>query len=155
MACEVRLPAAQNQVFDFFSDAFQLERLTPSWLNFSVLTPPPIDMHVGTLIDYRLRMHGIPLKWQSRIDCWDPPLQFSDVQMRGPYRFWEHLHTFEEDGDGTICRDEVHYNVFGGGLVHKLIVKPDLTKIFTYRTKVLQDIFANGTIPAAAELVSH
>ena len=155
LTSEVRLPAPRDQVFALFSDALQLERLTPSWLNFSVITPPPIEMHAGTLIDYRLKLHGIPLKWQSRIDCWEPPVRFSDVQVRGPYRFWEHLHSFEEDGDGTICRDEVEYDFWGGEFVHELLVKKDLTQIFTYRLKVLDEIFAENEISPSVELVSQ
>lgn len=145
LTSEVRLPAPLDRVFTLFADAFELERLTPPWLKFSVTTPSPIDMHEGTLIDYQLKMHGIPMKWQSRIDCWEPPVKFSDVQVRGPYRFWEHLHTFEQDGDGTVCRDEVQYGFWGGWLVHELLVKRDLKKIFSYRTKVLREIFATDS----------
>lgn len=142
LTCEVRLPAPREQVFEFFSDATQLERLTPSWLKFSVLTPAPIKMQLGTLIDYKLRVHGIPLRWKSRISLWDPSYQFADEQLHGPYRHWYHVHTFEDDGDGTICRDEVDYSFIGGALIHTLFVKRDLLKIFAFRTQVLKQIFA-------------
>jgi ligand-binding SRPBCC domain-containing protein len=139
----VRLPAPRDEVFQFFADATQLERLTPPWLKFSVITPPPIQMHEGKLIDYKLRVHGIPLHWQSRLSCWEPPFRFADQQLRGPYREWHHVHTFIKDGTGTICRDEVDYDFFGGRLIQILFVKRDLKKIFAFRTKVLQEIFGS------------
>jgi ligand-binding SRPBCC domain-containing protein len=147
LTSEVRVPAPIDRVFEFFSDATQLERLTPTWLKFSVVTPKPISMREGTLIDYKLRVHGMPLKWQSRITCWDPPFRFADEQLRGPYRRWHHGHTFEPDGDWTICRDEVDYNFWGGSIIHSLFVKRDLEKIFSFRTRVLQEVF-NQKIPA-------
>lgn len=144
LTCEVRLPAPRDQVFEFFSDATQLERLTPSWLKFSVLTPAPIKMQLGTLIDYKLCVHGIPMRWKSRISVWDPPYKFADEQLHGPYRHWHHVHTFADDGDGTICRDEVDYSFIGGALIHTLFVRRDLLKIFAFRTQVLQQIFAEA-----------
>ena len=111
-------------------------------------------MSEGTLIDYRLRVHGIPLKWQSRITCWDPPFRFADEQLRGPYRRWYHLHTFVPDGDGTICRDEVDYDFFGGPIIHSLFVKQDLERIFAFRTRVLREIFASPSICSPAEFVN-
>jgi ligand-binding SRPBCC domain-containing protein len=142
LTCEVRLPASIEEVFALFSDARQLERLTPEWLHFEVLTPAPILMSDGTLIDYKLRVHGFPLRWRSQISLWDPPYRFADVQLRGPYRRWYHVHTFEQNGDGTICRDEVEYSVLGGPLVHNLFVKRDLERIFDYRIKKLRDILS-------------
>ena len=142
LTSEVRLLAQRDEAFQFFADATQLERLTPPWLKFSVATPTPILMREGMLIDYKLRVHGIPLRWQSRISCWEPPYRFSDEQLRGPYREWHHVHTFVEDGTGTICRDEVDYDFLGGRLIHALFVKRDLEKIFAFRTKVLLEIFA-------------
>lgn len=127
------MPYRVDQVFDFFSDAFQLEALTPPWLNFEVLTPRPIVMAAGRLIDYRLRLHGIPLQWQSRIYVWEPPVRFVDMQTKGPYRSWHHEHIFEECDAGTLCRDLVRYSVPGGWLVDWFLVRPDLLKIFSYR----------------------
>lgn len=144
LTCEVRLPAPIEKVFAFFADATQLERLTPDWLRFAVLTPAPIKMEEGTLIDYRLRVHGIPLRWRSRISLWEPPHRFGDEQLRGPYRRWYHLHTFQGDRTGTICRDEVEYSILCGTLVHSLFVKRDLETIFDYRTKVLREIFSRA-----------
>jgi ligand-binding SRPBCC domain-containing protein len=123
-------------VFDFFAEAHNLERITPPWLSFTVLTPDPIEMRVGALIDYRLRVHGIPLRWTSRIEDWEPGRSFVDRQLRGPYGLWHHRHTFAEEGPGTVVRDEVDYAMpFGalGDLAHPLFVRRDLERIFSYR----------------------
>lgn len=149
LATELRLAADLDEVFAFFSDAHQLETLTPKFLNFSVLTPKPIDLREGTVIDYKLRVRGVPLRWRSKICQWDPPHRFVDEQLRGPYRRWHHLHTFEAVDNGTLCRDVVDYAVWGGPLVHALLVRRDLQKIFAYRTKVLADIFGPGPPPTA------
>ena len=136
------LPEPRERIFEFFSDAFQLENLTPGWLSFAVLTPRPIQITAGTVIDYRLKLHGIPLRWQSEISRWEPPLRFADRQIRGPYRRWYHEHIFESVSGGTLCRDIVDYDVIGGRPVHAFFVKPDLIKIFTYRHRRLAEIFA-------------
>jgi len=123
-------------VFHFFAEAHNLERITPPWLSFTVLTPDPIEMRVGTLINYRLRVHGVPLRWTSRIEDWEPGRSFVDCQLRGPYGLWHHRHTFAEAGEGTVVRDEVDYAMpFGafGDLAHPLFVRRDLERIFTYR----------------------
>jgi ligand-binding SRPBCC domain-containing protein len=127
-------------VFAFFSDAFQLEALTPVWLRFSVLTPRPIQIQRGTLIDYRLRVRGLPIRWQSRISEWEPPVRFVDEQIRGPYRFWHHEHVFEPCAGGTLCRDIVDYSVYGGAVMNTLFVGRDLLKIFAYRRQVLSQL---------------
>jgi ligand-binding SRPBCC domain-containing protein len=150
LTCEVRLAAPLEDVFAFFADASQLERLTPAWLKFSVLSPSPISMHEGAIIDYKLRVHDMPLKWRSKIAIWDPPHQFADEQIRGPYRCWYHVHSFEREGDATICRDEVEYSIFGGALVHSLFVKRDLERIFTFRTRTLQEIFNKPCVQGPA-----
>jgi ligand-binding SRPBCC domain-containing protein len=123
-------------VFHFFAEAHNLERITPPWLSFTVLTPDPIEMRVGALIDYRLRVHGVPVRWTSRIEDWEPGSSFVDRQLRGPYGLWHHRHTFAEAGEGTVMRDEVDYAMpFGvlGDLAHSLFVRRDLERIFTYR----------------------
>jgi len=127
------LPAPREQVFAFFADALQLETITPPWLHFAVLTPAPIVMSAGTLIDYRLRLHCIPLRWRTRINAWEPPSRFVDEQLRGPYRSWVHTHLFEEIDGGTLCHDLVDYTTPGGGMIDMLFVRSDLRKIFTYR----------------------
>jgi ligand-binding SRPBCC domain-containing protein len=142
-------------VFAFFAEAHNLERITPPWLSFQVLTPDPIEMRVGTLIDYRLRVHGLPLRWTSRIEDWEPGRRFVDRQLRGPYGLWHHRHTFAESGQGTVVRDEVDYALpLGvlGDLAHPLFVRRDLERIFTYRHQAVPELLAesstHGTIAA-------
>ena len=135
------VPERRDRVFAFFSDAFQLETLTPPWLQFAVLTPRPIHIRRGTLIDYRMRLHGASFRWQSRIDVWEPPLRFVDEQVRGPYRRWRHEHQFEEAEGGTMCRDIVDYSVPGGWLIERLFVRNSLLGIFEFRQRMLQQVF--------------
>lgn len=131
----IELPIAE--VFGFYGDALNLERITPPWLGFEVTTARPVEMGVGTLIEYRLKLHRVPVRWRTRIEAWEPPLRFVDVQVRGPYSLWEHTHTFEEDGPGaTIIHDRVRYSIpFGplGELADRLLVRRDLKQIFDYR----------------------
>ena len=134
---ELWLPRPPEALFPFFSDALNLEVLTPPFLHFRVLSPAPIEMRVGTRIDYRLRIHGIPLRWQSEITAWDPPHRFADEQSRGPYRTWIHTHRFAPKEGGTLITDQVAYAVFGGAPINRLFVRPDLERIFAYRTRQL------------------
>jgi ligand-binding SRPBCC domain-containing protein len=131
------LPLPPREVFAFFADAHNLERLTPPWLRFEVLTPAPVDMHEGTLLDYRLRLHGLALRWQSRIVVWEPACRFVDRQVHGPYASWVHTHAFSPMQDGTLVTDMVDYAVPGGRLVQRFFVGPDLEKIFDYRARQL------------------
>lgn len=103
-------------------------------------------MGVGTKIDYRLRLHGIPVRWQSLISEWQPPFRFVDQQIHGPYRSWRHLHTFEPQDEGTLVRDVVDYAVPGGRLIHALFVRHDLRRIFKYRRRQLDSFFGCGTV---------
>jgi ligand-binding SRPBCC domain-containing protein len=137
----VWLPRPRGAVFAFFADAANLEAITPPWLNFHILTPPPIALRTGALIDYRLRVHGVPLRWRTRIAAWEPPFRFVDEQLRGPYRRWVHEHTFEERDGGTLCRDGVEYDVLGGRLVERLFVRRDVEKIFAHRKERLVEMF--------------
>ncbi len=134
---EQRVELPIEQAFAFYGDAHNLERITPPLLRFEVITPGPIEMGVGTLIEYRLRLHRVPVRWRTRIEAWEPPRRFVDVQIKGPYSLWEHTHTFEEDGSGaTIIRDRVRYSIpFGplGELADRLLVQRDLRQIFDYR----------------------
>lgn len=134
------IPQNRSNVFGFFADAHQLESLTPPFLRFAVLTPRPIQMIDGRIIDYTLRLHGLPISWRTEITAWEPPVRFEDSQLRGPYRQWVHSHTFEEIDGGTLMRDEVMYDVPGGPLAHWLFVKRDLRKIFTYRQEKLPEL---------------
>ena len=129
------------EVFDFFSKAENLEILTPQFLNFKIVTPTPVTMNAGTIIDYKIYLRGIPLRWKSLITSWHPPHSFIDKQIKGPYSKWEHLHSFSETTEGTLVEDLVDYRVFGGFLVEKLFVRPDLSKIFAYRQAKLEELF--------------
>ncbi len=144
--CELLLPRKREEVFRFFADAGNLETLTPPGLNFHVLTPSPIAMHAGTLIDYKLRVRGLPLKWRSEITVWEPPVRFVDEQRRGPYRKWIHEHRFEEGSRGTLCTDLVRYCVLVGAIVNRLLVRRDIETIFAFRTAQLRKLF-DATAP--------
>jgi ligand-binding SRPBCC domain-containing protein len=140
---ELFLPRKPEDVFPFFADAHNLEAITPPWVKFKVLTPGPIPMRAGALIDYKLRIHGIPMKWRTEITAWEPPFRFVDEQLRGPYRLWRHTHTFEEKDGGTLCHDHVEYAVLGGAIIDRLFVRRDVEKIFEFRQQALRRIFAD------------
>ena len=134
------LPGSPDDVFPFFADARNLEAITPPLLRFEVVTPDPIEMGVGTLIQYRLRLRGVPVQWLTSIQAWDPPHRFVDVQVRGPYALWHHTHTFEPHEDGTLMRDIVRYAIgFGplGDVAHRLFVRRDVESIFDFRRQEL------------------
>jgi ligand-binding SRPBCC domain-containing protein len=141
---ELWVPRPLPDVFDFFAKAENLERITPPWMQFRIVTPPPIEVRQGTTIAYALRVRGIPLKWISKIDKWDPPHEFVDIQVKGPYKFWHHTHRFSERAGGTSIEDTVRYALpFGllGRLVNWLQVAADLAKIFDYRAQQVQELF--------------
>ena len=144
------LPRPRQEVFAFFSDAGNLERITPPFLHFHITTPRPIEMGAGTLIDYNLRLYGIPLHWRTLIETFDPPVSFSDVQLKGPYRRWHHRHEFLEVPGGTEMRDSVDYDlpfpVFAP-IVHSLFVRRSVQQIFDYRNKVISEIFSASASP--------
>ena len=130
-----------TEVFEFFSNAHNLAEITPPWLNFEVLTPAPIEMTVGTRIDYRLKLRGFPIRWQSEITEWNPPHFFADEQRRGPYRLWRHTHTFDKVKEGVLVGNTVEYAVWGNEFIGRLFVRPDIEKIFAYRAEQLNEIF--------------
>ncbi|MEL7473125.1 MAG: SRPBCC family protein [Planctomycetota bacterium] len=142
---EIWLAAPLETVFDFFSDAHNLEEITPPILKFRVLTPRPIPMEQGTLIDYKLSLRGFPMKWRTRIAVWEPPRRFVDMQLRGPYRWWHHTHTFESHNGGTRCKDIVEYQHLGGPIIDKLLVRPDVEKIFAYREQKMVELFGGAS----------
>lgn len=138
-----RLEAPLHVVFPFFAKPENLERLTPKSLGFKVLTPSPIPMHVGAIIDYVVSLNGLPMRWTTAISEFDPPHRFVDVQLKGPYSFWHHTHTFEDLGDATVVRDEVNYALPGGPLgqlAHAALVKRQLDQIFRFRRAVLEGV---------------
>jgi ligand-binding SRPBCC domain-containing protein len=139
------IPAPLEKVFDFFALAENLEKITPPSLRFRILTPTPIAMHAGTLIDYRLKIRGLPIRWRTLIEKWDPPRLFVDTQLKGPYTLWHHTHTFEALPDGrTRMRDLVRYQApFGwlGLLTLPIFVMPEIERIFAHRRKVIAEVF--------------
>lgn len=147
LTCSTVLPRRRAEVFEFFADAGNLETLTPPLLRFQILTPLPIALRPGALIDYRLRLHGVPIRWRTEITEWEPPLRFVDQQLRGPYRLWHHEHTFEEVEGGTLATDRVHYAFLPVLGVHRLFVEPDLRRIFAYRLERMRERFG-GASPA-------
>ena len=139
-----------TEVFEFFSNAHNLAVITPPAMHLEILTPAPIEMRPGTRIDYQFKLHGIPVRWQTEITEWNPPYTFADEQRRGPYRLWRHTHAFDETADGVIVGDSVEYAVWGNGLIDKFFVRPDIEKIFAYRSEQLDEIFChkkNSTSP--------
>jgi ligand-binding SRPBCC domain-containing protein len=144
------VPVDLDVTFAFFADAANLQRLTPPWLDFAILTRLPIAMRTGARVDYTLKIHGIPVRWQSVISEWNPPYHFVDEQVRGPYRLWRHVHRFTAHQRGTQVEDDVHYRVPGGALAN-LFVRRDLKQIFGFRQRALNDILAIGS-PGSASL---
>ncbi|MEY5046665.1 MAG: hypothetical protein RLZZ175_24 [Bacteroidota bacterium] len=133
-----------SEVFEFFSKAENLEKLTPSFLNFKILTPQPIAMYAGTLIDYQIKLNGIPFKWRTKITHWEPPYKFRDEQLKGPYKQWIHTHTFEEKDGKTHMTDRIEYlspGWFLEPLIDKLYIRGNVEKIFNHRELVLDEIF--------------
>jgi ligand-binding SRPBCC domain-containing protein len=135
-----------EEVFPFFASAANLERITPPWLGFRIVSPQPIEMRPGALIDYRLHLHGVGLDWRTEIVLWHPPHRFVDVQRSGPYRLWHHTHLFEPEGEGTRMRDVVRYGLpLGplGALAHLALVRRDLERIFAFRQEAVARLLAS------------
>jgi ligand-binding SRPBCC domain-containing protein len=133
-----------DEVFAFFADARNLEKITPPWLRFKILSMSTDSIAEGTVILYRLRLHGIPFQWRTEICAWNPPHDFVDEQAKGPYRRWRHTHRFEAHGDRTKMIDEVQYSLrFGilGRIVHALKVRRDVNRIFDYRRVRIDALF--------------
>lgn len=137
------MPHPPEHVFPFFADAKNLELLTPPWLSFRILTPTPIAMQVGALIDYRITLRGLPIRWRTRIARWQPDHAFADEQLRGPYAIWHHTHTFTPQDGGTVLGDDVVMRPRGGplaGLVMRM-VRGDVERIFAHRGRVMAQRF--------------
>lgn len=145
------LPWTPEELFPFYGDASNLEVLTPDFLSFQVVTPQPIEMKPGALIDYRLKVHGLPIKWRTRIAKWEPTSHFVDEQIKGPYVKWYHQHRFEPVAGGTRVIDQVNFRPRGGALVYHLFVKRDVEQIFGYRQRVLKEMFGDSAGESPAE----
>jgi ligand-binding SRPBCC domain-containing protein len=141
---KTRVPAPLDEVFGFFSRAENLDRITPPWLHFRILSSTPLSLSLGTHIDLALKLHRFPVHWRTEITGWDPPHSFEDTQIRGPYRQWVHFHHFSSEEDGTLMEDAVVYRCPGGifePLVDFWFVRRRLESIFDYREEQLQAIF--------------
>ena len=139
LRAEAWIPLPRDQVFPFFAAAENLERITPPELRFRIVTPLPVEMRQGTLIDYRLSLDGIPFGWRTLISEWDPPFAFTDTQLKGPYHTWIHRHTFDEVDGGTLMRDEVRWRVplWPLGAVAMPVVRAKVARIFRHRQESL------------------
>ena len=138
------VPRPRDEVFAFFADARNLEMLTPAFLNFRILSPLPLEIRSGTLIDYQIRLGGLPMRWRTRIESFEAPLRFVDVQLSGPYRYWHHVHEFHDVSGGAKVLDRVTYALpfgFLGSLAHRLVVRRTLERIFDYRQRRLAELF--------------
>ena len=144
LTTELWLPRPIDEIFAFFSDAHNLDVLTPPWLHFRILTPHPIDLRLGAIIEYRIRWRWLPLAWRTEIAAWEPPHRFIDRQVKGPYSQWVHEHTFEPRDGGTFLRDRVDYAVAGWILepiLDRFVVRPDIQRIFDYRKAKMRELF--------------
>ena len=138
-----QIDAPLDKVFDFFSKPENLSEITPAKLGFNILTPSPIKMEKGTLIDYTIKLMGIPLRWRSLITDYDPPKKFVDEQLKGPYSYWHHTHTFKAVDKGVEMNDVVRYAIpmgIIGRIMHSIWIKRDLNKIFNHRKKVIDNL---------------
>jgi ligand-binding SRPBCC domain-containing protein len=137
---ETIVPASLEDTFAFFSDASNLERLTPPWIRFRITTPLPVVMRVGLEIDYRIVLHRWPIPWKTRIDVWEPGVRFVDRQLAGPYRWWHHEHRFESSPRGTRMTDDVEF-VPRLRRISGRMVRRDVERIFDFRQEILRQIF--------------
>jgi ligand-binding SRPBCC domain-containing protein len=144
---EQLLPATLTAAWNFFSSTGNLSLITPPEMDFTTLTDiEGRDIYEGMIIDYRLRpLFGIPVRWQTKISKVQKPFSFTDIQLKGPYRCWEHTHTFIEKENGVLMKDEVKYGLplgIMGNAVHSLIVRKKIHDLFLYRKAALERIFA-------------
>lgn len=148
LECEMLVPNGVQETFAFFENPHNLARITPPWLRFVILSESPVEMRVGTEIDYTIRYLGLKLGWKTLIEEYEPPFHFVDVQLRGPYKLWRHTHTFRPTEQGTLVHDRVEYALpMGpfGRLAHRVRVRSQLREIFAYRQKTLAEIFRGSS----------
>ena len=136
LRAETVVNADLDRTFAFFSEASNLEQLTPPWINFRIRTALPIEMREGTIIDYEIALHHLPLPWRTRIDLWEPGVRFVDRQIAGPYRWWRHEHRFEPAPTGTRVIDEVEF-LPRAALLTSWMVSRDVNRIFSFRQRTL------------------
>ena len=149
LRAQQQLPRSRSALFPFFADPANLGRITPPEMHFEILTPAPIEMRGGTLIDYQIRTWRIPMRWRTEITVWNPPLEFVDTQLRGPYDEWVHQHRFiEAPGDATVVEDVVHFRLPLGrvGAVAGPVVRRQLRRIFAYRRAALSALLVGPTL---------
>jgi ligand-binding SRPBCC domain-containing protein len=146
LSTSVVVPRPHAEVFAFFAEAANLQRITPPWVDFRIVSPLPIEMRVGALIDYRLKVHGVPIRWRTVISAWDPPHLFVDEQLQGPYRRWVHTHRFRAVTGGTEVADEVDFLAPFGWPVERLFVRRDVHAIFVHRQQAILDAFGVAAV---------
>ena len=149
------VPGSLETVFNFFNRPENLERLTPDTLKFNMLTPSPVTMHNGAVFDYTIGLMGLPMRWTSVITNYDPPHHFVDVQLKGPYAYWHHKHSFQPRGDDVEVTDEIHYEI-GFSLFGKVLLRPlvqrQLKSIFAFRAQAIEQLFRH---PEASQPDDH
>ncbi len=143
LSASLWLPRPRADVFPFFAAAGNLEAITPPWMRFRIRTPQPIEMRAGAIIDYTIRLHGLPVSWKTEITVWDPPNRFVDEQRRGPYRRWVHTHSFTDERGGTRIEDRVDFEL-PLPFVSRWLVVRDLRQVFSYRHAQLLARFGGG-----------
>lgn len=143
---EAVVPALLDDTFAFFAEAANLERLTPPWINFRIRTPLPIAMREGAVIDYDIRLYGMPVPWRTRIDVWEPGVRFVDRQISGPYLWWHHEHRFAAEGGGTRIIDHVEFVPRAAAMTARLVAR-DVERIFEFRRVALLSLFASPPGP--------